>query len=140
MAMDTGGTEEGEPVAEINVTSMVDVLLSLLIIFMVSAPGAPNEKMPLNIPKETIVQQPDDPDAALVVTIAADGSARLGQTPLNASYDAMVEQFKASEKAQTDSKVVIQGDPKAAYRYIIQVMAAAHESGIAEVGVASDRL
>lgn len=119
---------------------MVDVLLSLLIIFMVASPGPPNEQMPLGIPQDTVVQQANDPNAALLVTIDAAGGARLGKTPLAADYPAMVSQFEASEKAQKDSKVMINADEKVPYRRVIQIMAAAHESGVREVGIASDRL
>ena len=109
MGMSTGG-HEGDAVAEINVTPMVDVLLSLLIIFMVSTPAPPNEKLPLNLPKDTVIQQPNDPNAALLITIGADG------------------------------RVSITADPKVPYGRVIQVMSAAHEAGVPEVGIASDRL
>ncbi len=132
--------DEGGMVAEINVTSMVDVLMSLLIIFMISTPAPPNEKLPLSLPKETVVQQPDDPNAALLVTIAADGTARLGKTPLPADYDGIVAAIKASEKAQRDGRLAVTADPKVPYGRVIRIMAAAHEAGVAQVGIASDRL
>ena len=47
---------------------------------------------------------------------------------------------KAYEKAQADSKIVINGKDKSKYGWMIRVMAAAHASGIEEVGVASKRL
>jgi biopolymer transport protein ExbD len=139
MAMSTDAGE-GEPLVEINVTPMVDVLLSLLIIFMVASPEPPNEQLPLNIPQSTPVQQPDDPNASLLLTIEDDGSARLGKAPLSSKYEEMVEQLQANEKAQADDKIVISAAPKVPYGRVIRVMAAAHEAGIAEVGVASDRL
>ena len=81
---------------------MVDVLLALLIIFMVASPAPPNEQMPLNLPKDTVVQQPNDPNASLLVTVEADGNARLGKAPLASDYATMVKQFEANEKAQSD--------------------------------------
>jgi biopolymer transport protein ExbD len=138
--MDVGGSGEGEPIVEINVTPMVDVLLCMLILFMVATPDPPNEKIPLALPKDTVVQQANDPKAALLVSIAADGSARLGKTPLSPSYAQMVEQFRTNEKAQSDSRIVIAPDEKVPYGTVIQIMAAANESGIGQVGIASDRL
>lgn len=139
MAM--SGNESGdETLAEINVTPMVDVLLSLLIIFMISQPTPSNEQLPLNVPQDSVVQQPNDPNASLLVTIDDKGNAKLGKEPLSTDYDKMVEQFRKNEKAQTDNKVVISGDDATRYGIVIKVMAAAHEAGIEEVGVASKNL
>lgn len=140
MAMDTGSTGDDEPLAEINVTPMVDVLLSLLIIFMVATPEPPNEQLPLNVPQEAVVQQPDDPNASLLITIEDDGTVRLGKTTLPKRYADMVAQLEKNEKAQADDKVVLTAGPKVPYGQVIQVMAAAHEAGIDQVGIASDRL
>lgn len=137
MASSDGGDET---LAEINVTPMVDVLLSLLIIFMVASPKPPNEQIPMDVPKDTVVQQPDDPNAALLVSVDEKGNARLGKTPLPEDYDEMVELFRENEKAQTDDKVVIRGENKTKYGVVIRVMAAAHEAGISQVGVSSDKL
>jgi biopolymer transport protein ExbD len=139
MAMSAGGGDD-EPVSEINVTPMTDVLLCLLIIFMISAPTPSGEKIPLSVPKESQVQSPSDPNATLLVTVEADGSAKLGNEPLSSNYEEMVEQFKKNEKAVQDDKVVVSGNGKAKYGAVVRVMAAAHEAGIAEVGIASDRL
>ena len=139
MGMSTGG-HEGDAVAEINVTPMVDVLLSLLIIFMVSTPAPPNEKLPLDLPKDTVIQQPNDPNAALLITIGADGRARLGKNQLPPDFDGMVARLRDNQKVQADGRVSITADPKVPYGRVIQVMSAAHEAGVPEVGIASDRL
>lgn len=131
---------EGESVAEINVTPMVDVLLCLLIIFMVTSPKPPNEQIPMNVPRDTVVQQPNDPNAALLVSVDEAGNAKLGQQPLSKDYDEMIEQFRKNEKAQSDGRIVIKGEDKTRYGVIIRVMAAAHESGIEQVSVSSDKL
>src|SRR5687767_724379 len=116
MSMSVGGGEgENDPVSEINVTPMTDVLLCLLIIFMISAPTPSGEKIPLSVPKESQVQSPSDPNATLLVTVEADGSAKLGNEPLSSDYEEMVKQFKANEKAVQDDKVVVSGNGKAKY-------------------------
>ncbi len=139
MAMAEGGGE-GDALAEINVTPMVDVLLSLLIIFMVATPEPPNEKLPLAIPQDQVVEQPNDPNATLLITINADGTARLGKTTLPEPYDQMVEQIAANQKATRDGKLAVKADPKVPYGTVIRVMSAAHDAGISRVGVASERL
>lgn len=141
MAVSLGGDEEDDdPLAEINVTPMVDVLLCLLIIFMVAQPSGANEKVPLNVPQNAVVQQPDDPNATLLVTLDQDGNAKLGETPLAKEYEPMVEQFRKSEKAQADGKIIVSGADKTKYRAVIRIMSAARAAGIEQVGVASSRL
>jgi biopolymer transport protein TolR len=136
-----GSSEDGEAVCEINVTPMVDVLLCLLIIFMVASPKPPNEQLQITMPKDTLtkVQQPA-PDSKLLVTVKPDGSAELGKEPLSADYDAMVKQFENNEKAKSDDKIIITGEPTTPYGDIIRVMTAAHEAGIGDVSIGSERL
>lgn len=129
-----------DSVAEINVTPMIDVLLSLLIIFMVAAPPPPNHQQPLSLPKATPVETSNSPEATLLVEIDAAGVMTLGTEPLSDDYAKMVEQFKANEKAQADSKVAVKADEKVAYGQVIRVMSAAREAQIQQVGIASDRL
>lgn len=138
MASDQGGAG-GDPLVEINVTPMVDVLLSLLIIFMVASPKPPNEDIPINVPKESPTQIPSDPNATLLLKVFEDGSAQLGSEKLSPSYDQMVTQLKNNEKAQTDGKVAIKSEGKVKYGHVVRIMAAAHEAGIADVGIASDK-
>jgi biopolymer transport protein ExbD len=139
MGMSSEPSGGSDPVAEINVTPMVDVLLSLLIIFMVAQPKPPNENIPLDVPKESPTQMPSDPNATLLVTVNADGTNTIGKTPLSKNYDKMVEQFQQNEKAQKDGKIAIKAEGAVKYGQIVRVMAAAHEAGIADVGLASEK-
>ena len=136
--MATGGGDDGVLV-EINVTPMVDVLLSLLIIFMVAQPKPPNEEIPMDVPKDTPTEMPSDPNASLLVKIKEDGSIFLGTTKMSRNYDEMVKQLQSNEKAQTDGKIVIKAEGKIKYGWVIRVMSAAREAGIDNVGLASDK-
>lgn len=129
-----------DPLVEINVTPMVDVLLSLLIIFMVAQPPPANEKIPLNVPQEPKQQSADDPNATLILSIEADGSAKLGKNPLSNNWAEMVEQIKSNDKAVNDDRLAIKADDKTKYGRVIEIMAAAHEAGIGKVGIASERM
>lgn len=135
-----GDDLQTDTVSEINVTPMIDVLLSLLIIFMVAAKPPPNHQQPIAIPKSPIEQTQNDPDATLLITIDAAGMVSVGKTPVAGGHDALVEAIKASEKAQTDQRVAVKADEKVGYGSVVDVMSAAREAGIAHVGIASERL
>lgn len=129
-----------EVAAEINVTPMIDVLLSLLIIFMVASPPTPNHKQPINVPQDPVTESPDNPDATLLIEIDDAGNATLGKTPLSQDFEEMVTQLQESDKAQQDDKIAIKASDKVPYGKVIRVMSAAREAGIESVGLASDRI
>lgn len=139
MAVSVGG-DEGDALNEINVTPLVDVLLCLLIIFMVSAPPATNTQMPLDIPTQSKVQGPSDPNATLLLSIDAGGALKLGTQPVPSDDEGLIAALKANQKVQNDGKLAIDAAPNTKYGEVIRLMAAAHEAGIESVGIASDRL
>ena len=139
MAVSVGG-DEGDALNEINVTPLVDVLLCLLIIFMVSTPPAANTQMPIDIPTQSNVQGPSDPNATLLLSIDAQGKVTLGTQPVAADTPGLVAALKANAKVQNDGKLAIAAGTGVRYGEVIRMMAAAHDAGVSSVGSASDRL
>jgi biopolymer transport protein ExbD len=132
--------QQAEILAEINVTPMIDVLMSLLIIFMVASEPPPKHSQPIAIPKDPIEQTENDPNATLLIKIDAAGLVSVGKTPITGGHDELVKALVANEKAQTDGRVAVKADGKVPYGSVIDVMSAAREAGIAHVGIASERL
>src|SRR5258705_13433218 len=77
------GEDRYQPLAEINVTPMVDVMLVLLIIFMVTAPLL-TVGVPLDLPKTTAaeLQQPKEP---IVLSLDREGGSFIGNKPTAAA-------------------------------------------------------
>jgi hypothetical protein len=73
----TGG--EFQPLAEINVTPFVDVMLVLLIVFMVAAPLMMSG-VELQLPKSSTAPL-EKPRKPVIVSITADGTLHLGEEP-----------------------------------------------------------
>ena len=70
------------PVSDLNVTNLIDVAFTLLIIFMLAAPLLESEQtIPVNLPVESKSEQmkPDPSDRFETITILKDGTVRLGQ-------------------------------------------------------------
>src|SRR5436305_13609840 len=88
MAVPLRGRGEGEedrymPLAEINVTPMVDVMLVLLVIFMVAEPLL-TVGVPINLPK-TSAAEITQSRKPIVVSINHDGDAFIGDAPVDAA-------------------------------------------------------
>ena len=66
------GTRRRRPMAEINVTPMVDVMLVLLIIFMVAAPLL-TVGVPIELPKTAATPLPTEQEEPLTIALTADG-------------------------------------------------------------------
>lgn len=140
MSMAVGGDDDSGALADINVTPMIDVLMCLLIIFMTAAKPPPKHNQPMAIPQDSVAQSESDPNATLLIKIAADGSVTVGQTLVPGGRAELVAALTASEKAQADGRVAVKADDEVAYGVVIDVMSAAREAGIEHVGIASEKL
>ena len=79
MAFSTGGNKG--PMADINVTPLVDVMLVLLIIFMVAAPLM-TAGVPLNLPETAANAVPNEDEEPLMVSIPVEGSLTIMDQPV----------------------------------------------------------
>lgn len=119
------------PMAEINITPMVDVMLVLLIIFMVAAPLMV-AGVPVDLPKTTAPRlgQAKKP---MVVTLTPDGRFQIRDEFIDrASLVPRLRQIRAEEG---DAVVYVRGDTKAAYGDVMEVLTLVGESGYARVSL-----
>ena len=94
------------PIADINVTPLVDVMLVLLIIFMVTAPLL-QVGVPVDLPK-TSAQQVGGKDEPLVVSVNAQGEVFLGETKYDVAE--LGAKLKAVHEEKPDQRVFMRGD------------------------------
>ena len=81
MGASVGNKEDGAPMAEINVTPLVDVMLVLLIIFMVAAPLATVD-IKVDLPASTAKPAPR-PEKPVFLSVKADQRLFLGEEPVS---------------------------------------------------------
>ncbi len=123
-----------QPLSELNVTNLIDVAFTLLIIFMIATPLIQQEQtIPVNLPVESKSQQAKpDPDTRFVtITIQADGSCRLGDrvVPL-----ARLRTALATYAAEPKPPVFrIRMDAKATAQQFITVMDALKQNNLSKV-------
>ncbi|MGV6801097.1 MAG: ExbD/TolR family protein [bacterium] len=134
MAMQLGGPGRGtriRPMAEINVTPFVDVMLVLLIIFMVTAPLL-NPGIEVELP-ETEAKAINDSGEPLAVTIMADGRIYVQDSQIE--YDNLVPHLKAVAAAGYNQPIYIQGDKNASWDDVAKVAGRINAAGFRKLNM-----
>jgi biopolymer transport protein TolR len=122
------------PLAEINVTPMVDVMLVLLIIFMVTAPLM-TSGVSVDLPK-TNAQPVNSDSEPLTVTINAQGDIFLQDQKLE--LDALVSKLQAIAENNQDRRIFVRGDKDLAYGRIMAVMSTITSGGFTKVALLAE--
>ncbi len=123
------------PMAEINVTPMVDVMLVLLVIFIVTAPlltTGVNVKLPQTSKTKSLPQD----NKALTLYVERDGTLTLNEAKLD--MDALTARLEGVREANPEVRVYVKGDKDVAYGQMMQVMAAVTAAGITQVAFVTE--
>ena len=132
MGMAVGGAKG--PVANINMTPMIDVLLVLIIIFMVITPLTPKglEALVPQPPPPNQKQQEDN-SRTVVIVINRDKSMMINQDPITeANLQGRLEDIF---KTRAERVVFVKGDPDLEFRDVAKAIDIAHGAGIDKVGL-----
>jgi biopolymer transport protein TolR len=135
MAMKPRKISEGlyQPLAEINVTPLVDVMLVLLIIFMVTAPMLATG-IKVNLPSARAAE-PLEARTPVVVVVAKDGGVSVGKDQV--SRDALAATVKSKLDA-SNSIVQLRGDREAAYGDVVSVIDELAANGVTRIAIVSN--
>ena len=129
------GRARYRPLAEINVTPMVDVMLVLLIIFMVTAPML-TSGVPVDLPK--VSAKPINSDAEpLTVSVNAEGKIFLQDQTLDLAE--LVTRLQAIAKNNVERRIFVRGDKSVSYGTILQVMGTITEGGFTKVALLAEQ-
>jgi biopolymer transport protein TolR len=123
------------PLAEINVTPLVDVMLVLLIIFMVTAPLM-TSGVSVDLPK-TSAQPLNSDSEPLTVTIKADGSIFLQEQGVDVSD--LVSKLQAISQSNAERRIFVRGDKDLAYGRIMEVMGTITQGGFTKVALLAEQ-
>jgi biopolymer transport protein TolR len=130
----------GEPSrlqASINVTPLVDVVLVLLIIFMVVAPGMMKPGPEVDLPKTSAPPEQGDARDRLLVTIDAQGALWIDDQEV--TPDRFADSLRLAAGGMQDTKVVIQGDASLRFGDVRHAMVAVEDAGFKDVGLIAQR-
>jgi TolR protein len=130
------GEDRYTPLAEINVTPMVDVMLVLLVIFMVTAPLL-TVSVPLNLPKSTATTF-TEPKQPVVISLNREGEIFIGNNRID-SED--LAQQLGSLAAEDASRIVyIRGDQTISYARLMDVLGMVNRAGFSKVSLVAEAI
>lgn len=127
-------SRKNDPISDINVTPLVDVMLVLLIVFMVTAPLL-TVGVPIELPKTAAKQMTDDNEP---LTITIDKNSKIYIQEMEIDFDDLTEKLEAIGQSNFDQKIYINGDKDISYEVLMKVMAKISSSGYTSIGLVTD--
>jgi len=127
------------PVADINVTPMVDVMLVLLIIFMVITPMlSKGISVDMVKTRNPIAMQAADKSDAIMCAITRDGKTFLGttQTP----PEDLPPKVKDLLTNRLDKTVFVRADSRAKYERVVEVVDNLRAAGVDQLGLLTEQI
>ena len=119
--------------AEINVVSLIDVMMLLLVIFMITAPlmqGGVDVKLPV------ADARPLENKSGIVITIDRAGTIFVDRTKV--TYGEFSASFKALVGSKASQGVTVQADRRADWEAVARVLAVVRNAGVTNVGIVTD--
>ena len=128
------GDESYQPMAEINVTPMVDVMLVLLVIFMVTAPLL-MVGVPLDLPKTRAAAITEHKDP-IILSLNHGGEIFIGDDKVAAGD---LEPRLAALAAEDPKRIVfVRGDKTISYEQLMDMLSQVNRAGFAKVSLVAE--
>ena len=127
-------TQSPQPMSDINMTPLVDVMLVLVVIFIITAPLLASS-IRLDLPG-TDAARPND--APRFVTIALDAKSQLFFNDKPVTAGELAQKLGDSGKQNPDTEVQLRADQSVPYGRIVEVMGAAQKAGLNRIGFVAE--
>ena len=127
-------TKGRQPISDINVTPLVDVMLVLVVIFLLTAPLLASA-IRLDLPRAG-GGTPGAAPASVTVVLDAGGQVFVNDQPLDAA--ALAQRFAALAVQSRDTEVQLRADAAVPYGRVVQVLGAAQQAGLSRIGFVTE--
>ena len=131
MAMQVGGSSEGEPMMEMNMTPLIDVLLVLLVMFIITIPVM-THAVKLDMPQANNAPKTVEP-VVINLEIDFDGTILWNGSPV-ANVDTLDVYFRRESVAVPQPELHIRPNKRAEYDVVARVLASAQRNGLKKIG------
>ena len=127
-------TPGAQPMSDINMTPLIDVMLVLLVIFMITAPLM-TSSLKLDLPK-TDAAQPGDTPLFISVALDRDGRTFVGDEAVDAAEFARRVAAAAQRNPQTE--VQLRADKAVPYGRVAELIGTVQKAGLTRIGFITD--
>ena len=127
-------TPGAQPMSDINMTPLIDVMLVLLVIFMITAPLM-TSSLKLDLPK-TDAAQPSDTPQFISVALDREGRYFFGDETLAA--DAFAERVAVAAKRNAQTEVQLRADRGVPYGRVAELIGIVQKAGLTRIGFVTE--
>jgi biopolymer transport protein TolR len=127
-------SKKTEPMSEINVTPMVDVMLVLLVIFILTAPLL-TSAIRLELPQGEGAQSGQAPQSVSLV-VNAQGALYFNDQPVTSAE--LRTRLQDTAQRNPDTEVQLRADQAIAYGRVVEVMGLAQQAGLSRIGFVAE--
>jgi biopolymer transport protein TolR len=124
-----------QPMSEINMTPLIDVMLVLLVIFMLTAPLM-TSRLQLDLPKADAPPSPKPPPATLQIALSADGKTYLADVEVKP--DALAQQATLQGKQKPDTEVQLRADRTVPYGRVAELIGVLQKAGLNRIAFVTE--
>ena len=129
-----GRNSRYRPMADINVTPLVDVMLVLLVVFMVTAPLL-TVGVPVDLP-QTAAPPINEPKEPTVITVNKEGEIFIQDTSI--PMDDLVAKLQAVTNSNPDAVLYVRGDKDINYGKVLEIMSLISNAGFHKVSLVAE--
>ena len=131
MGMSIGGGGEDEPMMDMNMTPLIDVLLVLLVMFIITIPVM-THAVKLDMPRPTNQPQASVDPVVINLEIDFDGTVLWNGTPV--TVDQLDTYFRREAAVEPQPELHIRPNKRASYDVVARALAAAQRNGLLKIG------
>ena len=123
-----------EPMSDINMTPLIDVMLVLLVIFMITAPLM-TSSLKLDLPK-TDAAKPSDAPAFIALAVDAQGQLFIGDAP--AGREQVLHRVREAAAVDPQTEVQLRADQAVPYGRVAELIGLIQDGGLARIGFVTE--
>jgi biopolymer transport protein TolR len=127
-------TAGAQPMSDINMTPLIDVMLVLLVIFMITAPLM-SSSLKLDLPKSDAAMPSDSPQF-IALALDSQGQLYFGDERLEA--DALAQRVADAARRNPQLEVQLRADKSVAYGRVAELIGIVQKAGLSRIGFIAD--